>query len=66
VSFVFSFLARGIAQEIVRPIPEFTTMIPSWALLARHLPTLTAFDLVTAESAALATTTATYRKAPRV
>lgn len=62
VSFVFSFLARGIAQGIVRPIPEFTALIPSWALLARHLPTLTAFDLVTAEAAALAATTATYRK----
>lgn len=66
VSFVFSFLARGIAQEIVRPIPEFVKMIPSWALLARHLPKLTAFDLVTAEAAALAATTAAYRKASRV
>ncbi|WP_066585306.1 hypothetical protein [Corynebacterium provencense] len=66
VSFVFSFLARGIAQGIVRPIPEFTTLTPSWALLARHLPTLTAFDLVTAEAAALAATTATYRKASHV
>ena len=66
VSFVFSFLARGIAQGIVRPIPEFRKMIPSWALLARHLPKLTAFDLVTAEAAALAATTANYRKASRV
>lgn len=66
VSFVFSFLARGIAHDIIRPLPEFATLIPSWALLARHLPKLTAFDLVTAEAAALAATTANYRKASRV
>lgn len=66
VSFVFSFLARGIAHDIIRPLPEFAAMIPQWALLARHLPKLTAFDLVTAEAAALAATTATYRKASRV
>lgn len=66
VSFIFSFVARGIAHDIIRPLPEFATMIPQWALLTRHLPKLTAFDLVTAEAAALAATTANYRKASRV
>ena len=66
VSFVFSFLARGIAHDIIRPLPEFAATIPQWALLARHLPKLTAFDLVTAEAAALSATTADYRKASNV
>ncbi|MGP6173772.1 hypothetical protein [Corynebacterium sp. A21] len=53
ISFVFSFLARMLAHGLIRPVAELRELRHAWATMSRHVPSLTGFDLVAAEAAAL-------------
>lgn len=59
ISFVASFLARMRAHDLIRPVHQVEELRHAWAICARYVPELTAFDLILAEASVLSTRPAT-------